>query len=797
MRKIILSQILVLMAFVAKSQSVGIGTTSPSGSAMLDVASTSKGLLIPRMNSGQRTGIPSPANGLMVYDITTKSNWYFDTQWKELATVGTTDSSFLNMQNAALLYNMSHGLLVTDSAGFIFDSGGSGGGYGNNEDITMGIIFPPGSQFCRITIVSLLTEAPFDSLGISGGGKSYNFTGNISNQSVYFNYSLEPILLHFKTNASSTQNGFQLKFDHFFVKPAVTSNLTSTLTGFYYIPEKVAVRGGLQSNNTWHKDSVGLNSFAFGNGPKAKGNYSFASGLNTSAPGIGSAATGGLTTAAGDFSTAAGYATNAGGKYATAAGFGTIARGYASTVVGVFNDSIIAPNETTVSPATPLFIVGNGDNLGARNNALVVKKNGAVGIANNFPDTDAILDIASTNRGVLLPRLTLANRNLIPTPPIGLTIYQTDNIIGYYFWNGSAWDKLQDDLGNHTLSENLVTGTNYISREDISPSRGIQMLANGGVRIVTVNNNTTPGPPAERFKLDVDGGFVAKGILGIGVIPTTGAGERMMWHPNKAAFRAGSIGSSGTQWDDPNVGYYSTALGYNTIALALASFAEGYQSQALGSYSTAMGYTAIADGTGAVAIGYRATADADYSVAIGQRANTNGHAGSLVLSDGSTTDSTEASANNQFMARYAGGYRFFTNATQTVGAQMGAGASSWGAISDVKRKENFEAAVPERFLEKLGKLNIGSWNYKGQDPKEFRHYGPMAQEIFAAYGKDKYGIIGCDTLLYSADMDGIMMIMLQGLEKRTKQQDNIIETLTQENARLEARLLKIEAMLKK
>src|SRR5215217_6002754 len=158
-------------------------------------------------------------------------------------------------------------------------------------------------------------------------------------------------------------------------------------------------------------------------------------------------------------------------------------------------------------------------------------------------------------------------------------------------------------------------------------------------------------PAGDRFRVDSASGVVAKGVLGYGIIPFTGAGERMMWHPNKAAFRAGSIGSAGTQWDDPNTGYYTWAGGYNTIALGLASFAMGYQSTALGSYSTALGYTANADGTGAVAIGYRAS--------------TNGHAGAIVFSDGSTTDSTQASANNQFTVRAAGGYRFFTNATMT------------------------------------------------------------------------------------------------------------------------------------
>src|SRR3954463_3573595 len=96
-------------------------------------------------------------------------------------------------------------------------------------------------------------------------------------------------------------------------------------------------------------------------------------------------------------------------------------------------------------------------------------------------------------------------------------------------------------------------------------------------------------PLGDRFRVDSASGLVAKGVLGYGIIPFTGAGERLMWHPNKAAFRAGSIGSAGTQWDDPNTGYYTWAGGYNTIALGLASFAMGYQSTALNSYSIALG----------------------------------------------------------------------------------------------------------------------------------------------------------------------------------------------------------------
>jgi len=65
-------------------QRVGIGTLDPHPSAMLDIASESKGVLIPRMTSAQREGIPNPGNGLLVFDVNTPGFWYFDgVQWRQ------------------------------------------------------------------------------------------------------------------------------------------------------------------------------------------------------------------------------------------------------------------------------------------------------------------------------------------------------------------------------------------------------------------------------------------------------------------------------------------------------------------------------------------------------------------------------------------------------------------------------------------------------------------------------------------------------------------------------------------
>src|SRR2546426_12109277 len=76
-----------------------------------------------------------------------------------------------------------------------------------------------------------------------------------------------------------------------------------------------------------------------------------------------------------------------------------------------------------------------------------------------------------------------------------------------------------------------------------------------------------------------------------------------------------------------------------------------------------------------------------------------------------------------------------------------------------------------------------------------RHYGPVAQEFFAAFGHDGIGTIGTPTTITSTDMAGGLMIAVQALEERTAvlQQEKerlkeAAETSKAENAEIRARL---------
>lgn len=91
--------------------SVGIGTTTPNGSAVLDLVSTNQGLLPPRMTASQRNGIASPVQGLMVYCTNCGSNgeaqFYNGADWVNLVGGISTIASFVCGDPVTFIYNGS------------------------------------------------------------------------------------------------------------------------------------------------------------------------------------------------------------------------------------------------------------------------------------------------------------------------------------------------------------------------------------------------------------------------------------------------------------------------------------------------------------------------------------------------------------------------------------------------------------------------------------------------------------------------------------------------------------------
>jgi hypothetical protein len=70
--------------------------------------------------------------------------------------------------------------------------------------------------------------------------------------------------------------------------------------------------------------------------------------------------------------------------------------------------------------------------------SLFLKVNNAhaqVGLGTTNPHPTAVLDLSSNNKGILVPRMTLSEKNAIPNPAQGLLVFQTDQTTGFYYYN--------------------------------------------------------------------------------------------------------------------------------------------------------------------------------------------------------------------------------------------------------------------------------------------------------------------------------------------------------------------------
>ncbi len=84
-----------------------------------------------------------------------------------------------------------------------------------------------------------------------------------------------------------------------------------------------------------------------------------------------------------------------------------------------------------------------------------------IGINIETPHESALVEVYATDKGVLIPRLTTAERNIIPSPATGLIIYNT-NTNKFNFWDGANWEEIND------IFVSTVTGTGTPSEGGVS-----------------------------------------------------------------------------------------------------------------------------------------------------------------------------------------------------------------------------------------------------------------------------------------------------------------------------------------
>lgn len=245
---------------------------------------------------------------------------------------------------------------------------------------------------------------------------------------------------------------------------------------------------------------------------------------------------------------------------------------------------------------------------------------------------------------------------------------------------------------------------------------------------------------------------------------------------------AGYTGTIGGGMNNTTSDKYSTVGGGrdNTASGEQSTVSGGGYNVASGDYSTVSGgeYN-TASGNCSWVGGCKNAALGDYSFAVGSGAIAN-HEGAFVWADasGGELQSTEP---NQFLIRAAGGTKVYSNADQTAGVTIHAGASAWAVNSDRNLKENFTPVDGQELLEKIAALPISEWNYKTQSEK-IKHIGPVAQDFYAIFG------LGDDNVTISTiDPAGIALAGIKELINENRELKEIVEQLKQDIEELKNR----------
>jgi hypothetical protein len=236
---------------------------------------------------------------------------------------------------------------------------------------------------------------------------------------------------------------------------------------------------------------------------------------------------------------------------------------------------------------------------------------------------------------------------------------------------------------------------------------------------------------------------------------------------------------------------FSTVVagGYtNTASKPGATVSGGAANTASGETATVGGgYNNTAAGFGATVSGGRTnTASGNFSCVPGGAFATASHTGSFVY-NGDDSEPTASFGDGTFTVRCEGGARFYT-ANGGVGAQLLAGASSWGAPSDSNLKTKVTAVDPRRILAKIAAMPVTEWEYKVVPDR--RYIGPTAQDFHAAFG------LGFDDkTITTLDSDGVMYAAIQGLVEELKDRDAKIGELEASGAELKAKMDAMEERL--
>ncbi len=600
MKKLLFFILLDSVSYGTYAQNVGIGTITPAASAQLDITSTTKGLLIPRMTKTQKNTIVSPVTGLLVYQTGpdssgfhyyTGSSWLWlepisTNAWKTTGNTGTdTAVNFIGTKdNMPIRFKQNNTWLgqwdLNTSNYFIGQNTGQRVTSGNH---LVGI----GDS------VLLLTTTGGNNIGIGLHSLRNNTSGNL-NIGIGVN-TIRNISTGNRNTVVGNNAAQQIVsgFDNTAIGYSSMSSTGTSITGNTALGSQTML--DMQGNNNVAIGLQSLFSTTTANEIIAIGYQALYNGTS------------------GDRNIAIGERAMYNGN---PSGSNNVALG----AVALFNLSSGSSN-IGIGVGAAGSLTSGSSNIAVGPNALessiTGNNNVAIGqYALRYRDGFGNVAIGNSAGGNGVPAIPeTANFNTLIGHVAGGSLLGDGNIfIGYNAGSNETNSNNKLIIHNNSSASPLLSG-NFLSRYFLT--MGYFQVADSNVLFnATGNIPVTATNP-----------------------PTTSGGRRTMWYADKAAFRTGYVSS--TNWDKDSIGNYSFAAGNDVKAKGSYSVAMGNNTQALTSESFAMGNNAVATGLGARALGLNALANGDQSTAIGFNTTASGTYAAALNSN--TTSSAIAS----------------------------------------------------------------------------------------------------------------------------------------------------------
>jgi hypothetical protein len=450
-------------------------------------------------------------------------------------------------------------------------------------------------------------------------------------------------------------------------------------------------------------------------------------------------------------------------------------------------------------------------------------QNVAINNDGSAPNASAMLDIKSTSKGILIPRVNLISDSdevTVPNPRLSLLVYNSNNGLpdgdGYYYWNGTKWTKLATRInlanlawnvgGNSNTNANtdfigtvdnraLVFKTNNILSGKIEPGpNNVFFGQSAGLNNSTGVNNSIFGHEAGLGLAVGSNNVIVGHLAGFGntfgnanVFVGEEAGK-MNNIGNRNTFVGEDAGIMNVGGDDNTFlgngagrnnggGFDNIAVGSNALSAEVAAAGN-----------VAIGKSALSKttfGSNNIAIGKNALIEnitGNDNIAIGDNTGPLSFVPDLHNTTSLGHDAICITSNTMAFGNEDVKGWVFGRTAASVGIALIVGDNSangngafltsggtWTNTSDINRKEDFSAINPDELLQNISQLSITKWKYKGTN--EY-HIGPTAQDFHKIFN------VGVDDKTISTvDPAGIALAAIKEQQKIITQQEKQIQQL--------------------